>query len=171
MKDIVDYSRRVRLLVLLVAVLSLSCWLLISISLTTDVGPLLGQGSVVWLVPALWIPWLLLQWNHYRLISFGRVATRYPRAPNFVNRPDLVARLLMHLSVNWMVLATSVGLAWLLTGTKEGRVLSGLIIVASVLTWFWFNWQHRRVNRPRNLALSTTMAVAVIAAATLVLRT
>ena len=125
---------------------------------------LIGQRLVGWLVPALWIPWLLLQWSHYRLVRFGRVAARYLQAPYFVNRPDFITRLVMHLAVNWMVLATSLGLAWLLTGTREGRLLSALIVVASVVSWSWFNWQHRRANRSKNLALSTTLAMALIAA-------
>ena len=62
-------------------------------------------------------------------------------------------------------LATTVALAWALPGTAEAGVLVGLTAVASVLIWGSFNWQHRRINRARNLALSTTMALALIAAA------
>ena len=163
-ENIVNWSRRVRSLVLLVAALCLACWLLIGVLLATDEEHLIGRRLVGWLVPALWIPWLLLQWSHYRLVRFGGVGARYLQAPSFVNRPDFITRLAMHLTVNWMVLATTLGLASVLTGTREGRSLSGLIVVASVVSWSWFNWQHRRGNRSKNLALSTTLAMALIAA-------
>ena len=164
------YSQRVRSLVSLVAAICVTCWLVIGSWLPTDDEQLIGRRLVGWLIPISWIPWLLLHWNHYQLVRCGRVAARYQQAPYFVNRPDILARLAMHVAVNWMVLATNVGAAWVLSGTREARLLSGLTIVASILTWSWFNWQHHRVNRAKNLVLSTVMALTIIAAATVTIR-
>jgi len=117
-----------------------------------------------------WLAWGVLQVQNFRLVGCGNQARRLSLSPSFVNRPEFAIRMCFHLTINWSVLATSIAVAWRTHDTEWSRALALLAATAAVVVWISFNLLHRRMNRRRNLILSTSIAATLITAAVLLVK-
>jgi len=149
---------------------SLAALLAMQLALGLSLAGGVGQGSALKLLGAVWLAWLATLVSNYRLVGCGPVGVRFRDAPRFVNRPDFSVRLALHVLVNWSPIAVTVGVAWLLRETSTARALAWLAIGAAAAMWLEFNVLHRRMNRARNLAMSSLMAAILVFACAALLR-
>jgi hypothetical protein len=144
------------------------CVVLLSIEAAMLIGAatvISDSASAAWIylaIGVLWAFWLITLLRNYRLVRCGSQSERFRRTGRMVNHPGFAARGFFHLMINWSAIAaTLIAVAF----TPPGRIhpwLSYLCIIATVATWAHFNLLHRRMNRARNLVLSTSCAVALL---------
>jgi hypothetical protein len=124
----------------------------------------LGAGVVM-----VWFAWLALLIANARLVLCGEQAVRFSAAPRWINRADFAVRMTLHLLINWSALATT----WLVARRAYPSPLATWllwgVVIGSMLVWLAFNVLHRRMNRMRNLLLSTALALALIGASAVLL--
>jgi len=119
------------------------------------------QSGVNLFLGAAWLVWLASLVCNYFLVRCGPVSARYRAAPKFVNRQDYASRLLLHLFVNWSTIVVSIAVAWYFRDTPAGRDIAWISLAAIVVVWIQFNTLHRRMNRGRNLTMSSVIAATL----------
>jgi len=125
------------------------------------------QGKTYWilvLLGAMWLLWITVFISNNFLVGCGTVDVRYRDARVWVNRPDLSSRVILHVLINWSALTLTIVVAWTMQGSLLSEHLAWLSMSASISVWIAFNVRHRRMNRVRNLTISTVFAVALIVA-------
>jgi hypothetical protein len=132
-----------------------------------------NKASAAWIyfaIGVLWIVWVMTLLRNYRLVRCGSQSERFRRSGRLVNHPGFLARGFFHLMINWSAIAaTLIAIAF----TPPGRIhpwVSYLCIIATVAAWTHFNLLHRRMNRARNLVLSTSCAGALLLTAVHILQ-
>ena len=153
-------SERVETLVLLSVLLQVAFVLSVGV-LQIVPDALAGLGGIVLIVVV--AAWLYV--TNYRLVRCGPQAVRFEAAPRFVNRPGLAVRLAFHVTINWLPLATILLWARSLQDIAMARAAAAAVVALTVTVWIAFNVMHRRMNRLRNLVLSSTFAIALLAVA------
>ncbi len=131
--------------------------------------PLLPQAdsSVIVLAVLLalaWVFWIVLQKANYSLIRCGPQTARYDVSARWINRPEFLVRLGFHLLINWSVIATTLVVAWQFDEPLS-RNLAWVAAIFTVSVWVGFNLLHRRMNRAKNLALTTAIALLLLSVA------
>lgn len=127
-----------------------------------------AAATLTVLLAGVWVLWLVTQVENYRLVRCGPLRERFGAAPLAINRSAPSIRMAFHLAINWSVIATTL-IAMLLLGPNEmDRGLAYLCLAATVLVWVTFNVMHRRVNRLRNLLVTTTVAAGLFMLAAIV---
>lgn len=159
-KRCIRWSDRVQLLLVTLLLVHLAVIVQVVIGVKGD-GAFSDWSVTLWLV-TLWTVWLLLQVSNYRLVKCGPQEVRWELSPRFINRPNFYARLSSHVLVNWSVIITTLGVAWMLESYSLSTALVWISLWATVLVWGSFNVLHRRINRFRNLLLSTSGAVLLL---------
>lgn len=131
------------------------------------------QKEISWILMSvgfMWLLWLAVFISSYLLVSCGTVVERYKEVPSWVNRPDFISRTTLHVLTNWSALVMTVWVAWKVRGTPFSGQLAWLSLVATIMVWIAFNVRHRRMNRARNLTVSTVFAMGLIVACLLLVR-
>lgn len=113
-----------------------------------------------------WIIWIVTQIENYRLVRCGPHAHRYSVAARTINRPEFPFRMTYHLLINWSAIAATLIAGFIVGNGALADTIGYICIVSVVVAWLVFNLLHRRVNRIRNLALSSTIAFVLIMVAT-----
>jgi hypothetical protein len=127
------------------------------------------QRGVNVFLGAVWLIWVASLVCNYFLVRCGPVAVRFRASPRFVNRQDYASRLFLHLFVNWSTIAVSIAVAWHFRGTPTGQGVAWMSLAAVVVVWIKFNTLHRRMNRGRNLMMSSAIAATLALACSAVL--
>ena len=109
-----------------------------------------------------WLIWLVLQWQLARLVATGQVARRQQHAPGLINTTDPRLRLVLHVVHNWSAVLVTTVAGWSLS-VSDGQLLAVAASLGTGVVWCWFNWQHRRFNRLRNLGLTTVLGLFFVA--------
>ena len=144
---------------------------LVGLVFARPVRPGADVFAILVALAASWLLWLAVQVANYRLVKCGRQAVRYSLAPSFVNRPGYLTRAGFHLIINWSVIVVTLVVAQRLNGIAISSYLAGVAGCATSIVWLTFNYLHRRMNRGRNLLLSSAIAVSLVAASVLLLIT
>jgi hypothetical protein len=117
----------------------------------------------------IWLVWAALYLTNIWLIRCGDQALRFKYSSRWINRPENYVRLAFHLLINWSaVLLTLIGANFL---DKEEAAESWIYTMIGVtfLLFIFFNFQHRRMNRRRNLLMTGCIASSIIGFALLLL--
>lgn len=128
-----------------------------------------GDNLLISILSANWLVWIAVFVCNYALVSCGTVAVRYEHSRIWVNRPEFGFRVLMHVLINWSAAGWTLVAGWAIHGRALSDSLAWLVIAASVAVWIGFNLRHRRMNRARNLTISTGFAAVLMAGSTALL--
>ena len=120
------------------------------------------EGTVMIALAACWTAAILLHIANFRLTLTGFQADRYEYTLSLLNHSDLRLRLLFHMLINWLVILLTASIAWLVEQQTSARGLAWLVISTSLVVWISFNLQHRKINRSRNIQLTTMIAAILI---------
>lgn len=123
------------------------------------IWPLLGSVVTLgWYCAGSWLVWGVLQWQLARLVATGQVGHRRQHAPGLINSTNTLVRLFLHLLHNWSAVLACTVAGWSLS-VADGGALATAALVGSAVVWCWFNWQHRRFNRLRNIGLTSFLGL------------
>lgn len=67
-----------------------------------------------------------------------------------------------HFLINWSAIFVTLVAGHIVAGSEISQIVAWACIVATVGAWALFNILHRKVNRLRNLAFTTTISCALI---------
>ncbi len=119
-------------------------------------GPWVGT-----LLTSLWVMAALVQYANFRLVRSAMAAQRLAWTGHWLHRPDPLLRLALHLLVNWAVLGVTLAAARAPPDRGQATLLAWVVVAGAAAVWIGFNLQHRRMNRARNLVLSTVLGSAL----------
>ena len=120
------------------------------------------EGQKLPVLSACWLIAIVLHYANFRLTRTGFQPDRYEYTRSLLNHSDSRLRLLFHLLINWMVILLTVGVAWSMKDGANSQVLAWIVIVSSLLVWISFNLQHKKVNRRKNILVTSVISITLI---------
>lgn len=143
-------------------ILVLSEWVLLLHTVAVAKGDASLVNSVWATISLTWFLWIVTQIENSRLVRCGPHAQRYRLASRAINRPEIAVRLTFHVLINWSAIFVTLVSGYFVRSSALAEIVAWTCTVATVAVWVLFNMLHRKVNRFRNLAFTTAIAVALL---------
>lgn len=133
-----------------------------TVVITLVLLPAAEETVVMGALVACWVVAIFLHIANFRLTRTGFQAQRYQYTKSLLNHADIRIRLLFHLLINWIVILLTAVVAWFIPEQDSARILALVVMFTSLLVWISFNLQHKKVNRFKNILLTSVIAMTII---------